>query len=98
MRAPSKTLNDFSLTDPRVESVMLPIADGLDDLSEARERMTEPRADALPVEHAEVREGVDLAYVREGAGGYPLVLVHGWPETKRVWWRNVEPLARRASR
>ena len=34
-----------------------------------------------------------VAYVREGAGGYPLVLVHGWPETKRIWWRNVAPLA-----
>ena len=26
-------------------------------------------------------------------GGYPLLLVHGWPETKRIWWRNIEPLA-----
>jgi len=33
-----------------------------------------------------------LAYVREGAGGYPLVLVHGYPETKRIYWRNIEPL------
>ena len=33
-----------------------------------------------------------LAYVREGVGGAPLLLVHGWPETKRIWWRNVEPL------
>ncbi len=33
-----------------------------------------------------------LAYVREGVGGYPLVLVHGYPETKRIWWRNIEPL------
>jgi alpha/beta hydrolase fold len=23
----------------------------------------------------------------------PLLLVHGWPETKRIWLRNVEPLA-----
>lgn len=36
--------------------------------------------------------GFDLAYVREGAGGVPLVLVHGWPETKRIWWRVIEPL------
>ena len=34
-----------------------------------------------------------LAYLREGAGGVPLLLLHGWPETKRIWWRNVEPLA-----
>ena len=25
-------------------------------------------------------------------GGFPLLLLHGWPETKRIWWRNVEPL------
>ena len=37
--------------------------------------------------------GVELAYVREGVGGFPLLLVHGWPETMRIWWRNVEPLA-----
>jgi pimeloyl-ACP methyl ester carboxylesterase len=35
-----------------------------------------------------------LAYLREGVGGYPLLLVHGYPETKRIWWRNVAPLAR----
>jgi pimeloyl-ACP methyl ester carboxylesterase len=37
--------------------------------------------------------GFSLAYLREGAGGVPLVLVHGWPETKRIWWRVIEPLA-----
>src|SRR4051812_23427049 len=46
-----------------------------------------------PTERAEVRPGVDLAYWRAGAGGFPLLLVHGWPETKRIWLRNVEPLA-----
>jgi pimeloyl-ACP methyl ester carboxylesterase len=46
------------------------------------------------VRRARVRNRLELAYVREGAGGYPLVLVHGWPETKRIWWRNVEPLAK----
>jgi pimeloyl-ACP methyl ester carboxylesterase len=45
------------------------------------------------VHRAHVRDGLDLAYVREGTGGYPLLLVHGYPETKRIWWRNVEPLA-----
>ena len=34
-----------------------------------------------------------LAYLREGEGGFPLLLIHGWPETKRIWWRNIEPLA-----
>ncbi|MEJ5253851.1 MAG: alpha/beta hydrolase [Acidimicrobiales bacterium] len=37
--------------------------------------------------------GFRQVYVREGAGGVPLLLVHGWPETKRIWWRVIEPLA-----
>lgn len=37
--------------------------------------------------------GFAQAYVREGVGGRPLLLVHGWPETKRIWWRNIAPLA-----
>jgi pimeloyl-ACP methyl ester carboxylesterase len=37
--------------------------------------------------------GVEIAFEREGAGGYPLLLIHGWPETRRIWRRNVEPLA-----
>src|ERR687887_2903300 len=45
------------------------------------------------VERAEVRDGLELAFVHEGAGGEPLLLVHGWPETKRIWWRNIRPLA-----
>ena len=52
-----------------------------------------PDPDAFEIHHAEVRDGVSLAYVRAGAGGYPLLLVHGWPETKRIWWRNIAPLA-----
>jgi pimeloyl-ACP methyl ester carboxylesterase len=51
------------------------------------------RPNAFAVERAEVRPGVNIAYVRAGAGGYPLLLVHGWPETKRIWWRNIAPLA-----
>ena len=34
-----------------------------------------------------------MAYVCEGAGGVPLLLVHGYPETKRIWWRNIAALA-----
>jgi len=52
-----------------------------------------PLADRFAVQRAQVRDGLELAYVREGEGGYPLVLLHGWPETKRIWWRNIEPLA-----
>jgi len=44
-----------------------------------------------------VRDGVELAYIRAlppgGAGGVPLLLVHGWPETMRIWWRNIDALA-----
>src|SRR3954447_7844860 len=54
---------------------------------------TPPDPDAFAVNHATVREGAELAYIREGVGGYPLLLVHGWPETKRIWWRNIAPLA-----
>ncbi len=40
-----------------------------------------------------MRNGVSLAYVHEGVGGTPIVLIHGYPETKRIWWRNIAPLA-----
>src|SRR3954453_22335034 len=36
---------------------------------------------------------VPLAFEHAGQGGRPLLLVHGWPETRRIWERNVEPLA-----
>lgn len=42
---------------------------------------------------AEVRPGVELAFWHEGAGGAPLLLLHGWPETRRIWSRNVAALA-----
>src|SRR4051794_8525154 len=45
------------------------------------------------IKHAEVRDGVTLAFAHEGVGGYPLVLLHGFPETMRIWWRNIAPLA-----
>ncbi len=37
--------------------------------------------------------GFRQAYVREGVGGVPLLLVHGYPDTKRIWWRVIAPLA-----
>jgi pimeloyl-ACP methyl ester carboxylesterase len=44
--------------------------------------------------HRASPRGVEQAYVHENAGGAgPLLLVHGWPETKRIWWRCIEPLA-----
>src|SRR5260370_14971589 len=45
------------------------------------------------VRRAVVRSGVELAFVHEGVGGIPILLVHGYPETKRIWWRNIAPLA-----
>jgi pimeloyl-ACP methyl ester carboxylesterase len=52
-----------------------------------------PPFDAYPTRFAETRDGLRTAYLHEGTGGYPLVLLHGYPETKRIWWRNVGPLA-----
>jgi pimeloyl-ACP methyl ester carboxylesterase len=37
--------------------------------------------------------GFEMVYVHEGSGGVPLLLVHGWPETKRIWWKVIGPLA-----
>ncbi|CAN5308271.1 alpha/beta fold hydrolase [soil metagenome] len=57
-----------------------------------------PASDAFTIHRREVppspgRDGLSLAYVHEGLGGYPLLLVHGYPETKRIWWRNIAALA-----
>jgi len=52
-----------------------------------------PAATAFKVHRAQVAPGLSLAFVREGIGGAPIVLLHGYPETKRIWWRNIGPLA-----
>jgi pimeloyl-ACP methyl ester carboxylesterase len=52
-----------------------------------------PDASSFAVQRSSIKRGLSLAYVREGIGGYPLVLLHGYPETKRIWWRNIQPLA-----
>ncbi len=49
--------------------------------------------ESFETERAEVRPGVELAFWREGLGGTPLLLLHGWPETRRIWSRNVRALA-----
>ena len=36
---------------------------------------------------------IGLAYDHAGQGGRPLLLIHGWPETRLIWERNVEALA-----
>ena len=51
------------------------------------------RPNRFTIERARPR-GFEMAFVREGAGGFPLLLVHGWPETKRIFWRNVGPLSK----
>src|SRR5204863_2919155 len=59
----------------------------------ARLRPMTTAAAAFRTHTAEVRNGVAIAFVHEGIGGTPLLLVHGYPETKRIWWRNIGPLA-----
>lgn len=54
--------------------------------------MSELDPDRFPLSWSEGR-GFRQAYVRAGDGGVPLLCVHGWPETKRIWWRVIEPLA-----
>ena len=57
--------------------------------------MTDPSdldPDRFPV-HTFDGRGFRQAYVRENPGGVPLLCVHGWPETKRIWWRVIAPLA-----
>ena len=51
----------------------------------------EIRPDRHAIQFAAPR-GFRIGYVDEGRGT-PLLLVHGWPETMRIWWRNIAPLA-----
>jgi pimeloyl-ACP methyl ester carboxylesterase len=44
------------------------------------------------IEHASPR-GFRQAFVRVNVGGVPLLCVHGWPESKRIFWKVIEPLA-----
>jgi pimeloyl-ACP methyl ester carboxylesterase len=53
-------------------------------------------APSFETHRAEVRPGVELAYWHErppSGAGPCVLLVHGWPETRRIWARNVEALA-----
>ena len=47
---------------------------------------------AFPRETTDVR-GFRQSFVHVGVGGVPLLLVHGWPESARIWWRNIAALA-----
>jgi pimeloyl-ACP methyl ester carboxylesterase len=57
------------------------------------EQPATPTRDAFEIHRACVADDMNIAYIRKGIGGYPLLLVHGYPESKRIWWRNIEPLA-----
>jgi len=47
---------------------------------------------------ATLSTGLQIAFANEGRGGVPLLLIHGWPETRRIWWRKSASWRRRASR
>jgi pimeloyl-ACP methyl ester carboxylesterase len=48
---------------------------------------------SLPTKSTTVR-GVRQVFTHlNPGGGTPLLLVHGWPETRRIWWRMLQPLA-----
>src|SRR3954454_1196725 len=48
--------------------------------------------DRFTIETASLR-GFRQAFVRANPGGVPLLAVHGWPESKRIFWKVIEPLA-----
>jgi pimeloyl-ACP methyl ester carboxylesterase len=48
--------------------------------------------DRFAVHFSDAR-GFRQAYLRQNVGGLPLVCVHGWPESKRIFWKVIEPLA-----
>lgn len=52
-----------------------------------------PDPGAFVTHRATLTSGATLAYLHAGVGGFPLLLAHGWPETKRLWWKVVAPLA-----
>src|SRR3990167_8819045 len=48
--------------------------------------------EAFEVHRVRIRDSHSIACWHEGRGGYPLLLLHGWPETRRIWSRNIGPL------
>lgn len=50
-------------------------------------------ADAPDVRHATLQSGQEICWWHAGVGGTPLLLVHGWPETRLIWERNIRELA-----
>lgn len=70
--------------------MLLPVTDSRC-VSDGRDTELDPNR--FTTQRATLSTGSTLAYIREGIGGVPLLLVHGWPETRRIWWRNIAPLA-----
>lgn len=54
---------------------------------------TAPDPTAFATHRVRLPNGFELAYLHEGVGGLPLLLVHGWPESRRLWWKVVADLA-----
>ncbi|MEV0802594.1 alpha/beta hydrolase [Kribbella sp. NPDC050281] len=50
-------------------------------------------AEVVPPVRIEVGQGHHLAVRRRGDGGVPLLLIHGFPCTSRIWSHNLGPLA-----
>ncbi len=55
--------------------------------------MVSPHLDpsAFPVATTTVREFRQV-FTHAGKGGVPLLLVHGWPESRRIFWKVIGPL------
>lgn len=47
----------------------------------------------VPAQFVDVGQGHRLAVRRRGNGGVPLLLIHGFPCTSRIWAHNLVPLA-----
>jgi pimeloyl-ACP methyl ester carboxylesterase len=70
----------------------MPIVTDLYDHRLRPQQPATPSPDAFTIHRAAVDGELSLGFVREGVGGYPLLLIHGYPESKRIWWRNIEAL------
>ena len=86
----SSTCTSSPMTASHVAAVVVVMSDS--------PAVSRPDPNAFALHRARGRNGVSLAYVHEGAGGDPLLLVHGYPETKRIWWRNIGAARRRRLR
>ena len=61
-------------------------------MSDSRRARTRPARVHDTTRRRAQRRGRSRTCTRAWAA-FPLLLVHGYPETKRIWWRNIAPLA-----